>query len=256
MWNVSNPEAVGPVARDALADNRADNHPVSEPVTKIHRPLAGALLALCASATFAARSIAPPVLSDETSITHQTGAHLAMAMWFPREMFEKAISGKKDQAAARKFLASLNGYMVYGVLDVTLQPEGKGVVSVDRAALRASARLQLGDRPERTPLAEADLPPGARTTVNTMKPMMAAMLGSLGDAMEFMVFKDTDERGNPLAAPLGNTVVTLTFDQESFVWHLPLVSLLPPRVDATTGDTFPGDYDFSPFTGHPLETRR
>jgi hypothetical protein len=38
----------------------------------------------------------------------------------------------------------------------------------------------------------------------------------------------------------------------TFTWRLPLASLLPAKVDAKTGQEFPGNYLFNPYTGAPL----
>ncbi|MDE2136021.1 MAG: hypothetical protein KGJ68_01180, partial [Gammaproteobacteria bacterium] len=35
-------------------------------------------------------------------------------------------------------------------------------------------------------------------------------------------------------------------------YRLPLGSLLPPAIDAKTGESFPGNYHFNPFTGEKL----
>jgi hypothetical protein len=37
-----------------------------------------------------------------------------------------------------------------------------------------------------------------------------------------------------------------------FRYRLPLGSFLDPAVDVKTGETFPGNYHFNPFTGSPL----
>jgi hypothetical protein len=87
-----------------------------------------------------------------------------------------------------------------------------------------------------------------------MKPAMAANAGPLGQAMEFIVFPAKAD-GKPLidAAQAGTLQVTL-YDQ-TYKWRLPLGSVLPARVDAKTGEEFPGNYQFNPYTGDKLSTR-
>lgn len=225
-------------------------------MTRIQRTLVGVLLALGVSASFAGRSIAPPSFDDETTQTHQDDNHLAMALWLSTEMFSQQVTATMDAASAKEVVATLKGYAIFGIVDATLDSENANVAATDRERLRASARLQLGDRAPRAIVREADLPPNVLATVAVMKPVMAGMLGKFGNSMEFVVFNDADEHGNSLADPRGHLVATLTFDKETFAWHLPLLSLQPLRVDPATGDTFPADYDFSPFTGHKLETKK
>ena len=223
---------------------------------EIRRPLVGALLVLCTAASFASRSIVPPSFDDEMSQTHQDDAHLAMAMWLSTEMFKRAIADEMKPADVKMVVDSLKGYAIYAIVDATLDATQATVTSVDRARLRESARLQLGERAPRAIVREADLPTGVRAAVQAFKPMMAGMLGKFGDSMEFVVFSDTDDHGNSLADPHANLVASLSFDKEQFVWRLPLVSLQPLRVDPATGDTFPGDFDYSPFTGNKLTVQK
>lgn len=221
-----------------------------------HRMLVAAALALCAGAALASRSIAPPSLDDETTQTNQDsgGTHVSMAIWLPTEMFSQD-AGDLDPALVKQVGEALKGYVIIGIADVNVSASDGHVKPVDLAAMRASARLRLGDRAPRPILQGKDLPPAVGAAADVFKKMMANMIGKFGDSMEFVVFNDADEHGVSLADPHGSGTVTLAFDKESFVWRLPLVSVLPLRVDRATGDTFPGDYEFSPFTGHKLETK-
>jgi hypothetical protein len=221
---------------------------------EFRRPLVGVLLALCASASVASRSIAPPGFDDEMSQTHQDNAHLSMALWLSTAMFKRSVAGDMKPADVKMVVDALKGYAIFGILDVTLDGTQAAVNSADRATLRSSARLQLGARAPRAIVREADLPPGVRAAVQVFKPMMASMLGKFGDSMEFVVFNDADEHGNSLADPRGSLVASLSFDKESFAWRCrwSACGLQPLRSDPATGDTFPGDFDFSPFTGNKL----
>lgn len=225
-------------------------------MSRILRPLAAALLALCASSFFASRSIAPPTLDREAVQRHQDDKHMAMVMWFAPQFFEMSAAGKADPAQVRRMMAQLEGYAIFGILDVKLDTTSATVVPGDRDRMRASARLKLGDQAALIPVPDGDLPDDVRAMVRFMKPMIAGMLGQVGSAMEFVVFKDADEHGKSQMNVRAHTRAALDFDNDSFTWNLPSVSLLPTRVDPTTGDTFPGDFDYSPFTGHKLETSK
>ena len=220
------------------------------------RPLVATLLALCASASFASRSIAPPTLDREAVQRHQDDKHMAMAMWFAPQFFEMSAAGKSNPAAVRMMTAKLEGYAIFGILDVQLDSGMGGVVPGDRARMRASAVLKFGDHAPLTPVREEDQPDEVRAMLRLMKPLISGMLGQVGDAMEFVVFNDADEQGKSQMNVHAHTSAALDFDNDSFSWNLPAISSLPSRVDPTTGDTFPGDFDYSPFTGRKLETRR
>jgi hypothetical protein len=219
------------------------------------RALAAALLALGASASFASRSIAPPTFEDEALQRHQDDKHMALAMWFSTQFMQNA-AGHAGPDVARQIIAKLDGYAIFAILDVKLDTKLGTIVPGDRDQMRASAHLRLGDHAPLAIVREEDLPADVRGTVRIVKPVIANMLGKFGDAIELVVFKDADARGHSQMIPSANLHAWLDFDNESFAWNLPSISLLPPRVDTATGDAFPGDFEFSPFTGHKLETAK
>jgi hypothetical protein len=79
---------------------------------------------------------------------------------------------------------------------------------------------------------------------------MASMVGQLGENLEFVVFPATAAGKAVDAAKPGSFTVKL-YDQ-STTWRLPLGSLLPKRSDRKTGEQFPGNYNFNPYTGDKL----
>ena len=49
-------------------------------------------------------------------------------------------------------------------------------------------------------------------------------------------------------------MLEVTVAEKVFRYRLPLGSVLPPRFDPNTEETFPGNYNYSPFTGAKLTT--
>ena len=227
-------------------------------MVRFTRPLVATLLALCACASFASRSIAPPEFNKEMMQTShdQDGHRVALGFWLSTQMFRNSLAGQMKPEEIERVAHFLRGYAIYAIMDASLDGEDASIVPFDRGRMRASARLRLGDRAPRAPIPESELPKGVRAATQVLKPLMTGMLGKFGDAMEFVVFDDADEHGDSMADPRARLPVTLSFDQESFTWRLPLVSLQPVRVDPETGDTFPSDFDFNPFTGTRLEGRK
>jgi hypothetical protein len=86
-----------------------------------------------------------------------------------------------------------------------------------------------------------------------MKPVLTNMLGPMGQATEFVVFSGRDPDGQPYANPRGNGFLTFYLAAKEFQFRLPLGALMPPQYDATTGEEFPGNYLYSPFTGKKLQ---
>ena len=90
--------------------------------------------------------------------------------------------------------------------------------------------------------------------ISTMKPVMAGMLGQFGKALEFIVYTNVQGGRKILSAKSKGEFDYRLYDQ-TFHWKLPLGSLLPDKVDPETGETFPGDYVFSPYTGRKLKEK-
>jgi hypothetical protein len=72
--------------------------------------------------------------------------------------------------------------------------------------------------------------------------------------MEFVVYPGKDGDKTLADATRPGDIAT-TFYGETYHWHLPLGSLLPPKVDKSTGERFPGNYLYSPYTGKKLDDK-
>jgi hypothetical protein len=88
-----------------------------------------------------------------------------------------------------------------------------------------------------------------------MRPLLANMMGAMGQHMEFLVFPNTDKDGHLLADPRHDGSLTLHLGQVAMRYRLPIGSILPPALDPKTGESFPGSYHFNPYTGGALVQR-
>jgi hypothetical protein len=61
--------------------------------------------------------------------------------------------------------------------------------------------------------------------------------------------------GKPLIDALQTGSVQVSLYDQTYRFRTPLGSLLPVKVDAKTGEEFPGNYSFNPFTGEKLNLR-
>jgi hypothetical protein len=81
------------------------------------------------------------------------------------------------------------------------------------------------------------------------------MMGNMGQHLEFMVFPGLDSAKRPIADPKSEGSLTVHVGDVPLRYRLPLASLLPPAWDAKTGESFPGNYHFNPYTGNKLVAR-
>jgi hypothetical protein len=77
------------------------------------------------------------------------------------------------------------------------------------------------------------------------------MAGQVGQSLELVIYPAKVDGKLVVDASQSGTL-QLKLYEETFKWRLPLGSLLPAKVDAKTGESFPGNYQFNPFTGNKL----
>ena len=53
--------------------------------------------------------------------------------------------------------------------------------------------------------------------------------------------------------PLSEGRIQVITSRRAYPFRTPLGSVLPPRLDASTGESFPGDYHYNPYTGGALK---
>jgi hypothetical protein len=81
------------------------------------------------------------------------------------------------------------------------------------------------------------------------------MMGAMGQHLEILVFPSVDKAGHPIADPKSDGSLTVHLGNIALHYRLPLGSILPPSVDPKTGESFPGNYHFNPYTGDKLVER-
>lgn len=192
-------------------------------------------------------------LVNDTQRMHQEGARLTLVWWIPNEYWEASAKGSAQSSPQqlKQLLALVDRYVIVAVVDGELGSLGS-VKTRPLEAIVASIQLIAPGGARFPPLGEDQLSPDLRTFFQVMKPMLANMLGQVGKGLEFVAFDGRRPGGGRLLDPRREESFSITFDGRRHDWRLPLGSLLPPAVDAKTGERFPGNYRFNPYTGDPL----
>ena len=182
--------------------------------------------------------------------------NMKLAFWLPPEFFVATMPGGAADTQRKQIQAMLDGVVLVLAADADLGAMG-AIMPRSRADLLAAARLSIGNGTELTPIPDKELRGDLKNLCDVMKPLFKNMLGALGEAVEPIAFKVPSKEfahSNELATSQGR--LTLKLNGEAPTWRLPLGSLLPPAVDTETGDEFPGDYRFSPYSGRPLTPKK
>lgn len=103
------------------------------------------------------------------------------------------------------------------------------------------------------PLPADGLPAQLTATLDMVRPLLASVMGPLGSHLHFVVFPGRDAAGTRLVDPLDSGRLGVKTQVATYAFRLPLGSLLPPLHDPATGEAFPGDYQYNPYTGAPLQ---
>jgi hypothetical protein len=219
--------------------------------TSAARILACAALSVFFLGTSAARATDMQQLVQETQQMSHESEHLTLVWWIPQEFWEASlISNPNVTPAARKqMLSALEDYQIVALFRARAGINGLTEVPPKEEML-ANAHFDLNGKAVE-PLDVAKIGVGAQTLVATLKPLLGGMLGQLGQGMQLVVYPSKLD-GKRLIDPNKPGGFQYTLYNQSFHWRLPLASLLPKKLDPSTKEEFPGNFDFNPYTGAKL----
>lgn len=209
------------------------------------------LLGLCALPGAAGAASVEEIVRDTQRVTVADGK-MSMVWWIPLEFWAETVRENPvltDEVRA-EIIAMMADYTVLALLRADVTPDSMDNVQ-PKDALMKNTRFDYGGK-SLQPLPEDQVSPAAAGVIAQLKPMLAEAVGQVGEAVDFIVYPAAVDEKVLVDAGLPGSV-TVTFYGESFIWRLPLASLLPPRKDKATGETFPGNYEYNPFTGKKLD---
>jgi hypothetical protein len=178
--------------------------------------------------------------------------HLTLVLWMPEQYWKASLQSNDrltDKAKA-EFVEALRPYTMVAVVDADVGFGGAFTFS-SLDTVREIVKIEDSAGNTYAPLDPQTVSGSIKNLLQAMKPILANAMGSLGSNLEIMLFP-ADGRNGPIADPIREGFFTVRVSDLRFRYRLPLGSLLPPMVDTRTGDTFPGNYHFNPFTGAKL----
>jgi hypothetical protein len=202
-----------------------------------------------------ADSIDNSELMHDLTLTRSEAGKLTMTMWLPEAFWVTQFKhrGSLSDHGIQEYLAVVRPYTLIAVLDAQL-----GITSyrfTEPAALSAAVTLEDSHGERYAPLPAESVSDEIRNMIQIFRPIMANMMGAMGQHMEFLVFPSLDKSGRPIADPKSNGVLIAHVGDVAMRYRLPLGSLLVPALDRKTGESFPGSYHYNPFTGDKLVPR-
>jgi hypothetical protein len=208
--------------------------------------------ALCSSAFAEDEVVEIGKFAQELQRIENVGGNFRMIWWVPTEYWEESFKQtpmSREQKDA--FLNALNDYLVVAIIDGKISPLGS-LTPQSAEHVRKNVTVQADDGKSLPPLGDNEIAPEAKNLLLVMKPVFGKMLGEFGKGMELVCFKGKDDTGARLLDPRKKGQLLVTYGGKEYKWRLPLGSLLPPKYDAESGEKFPGNFLFSPYTGAKL----
>lgn len=194
-------------------------------------------------------------LLKDTQISGGADDDVDIVWWIPEEFWVASFQADQSmtEKQKREFVALLEPYTLIAVVHGKFSVVGS-IAYRDEAEVRSSISLTGTDGVRYLPLAPEKTSDEAQMLLQIMRPMLSNAMGKLGENMHFFLFPSKSAQGKRIADASQTGVLTVNSGTTTAKYRLPLGSVMPPRFDVTTGEKFPGNYLFNPYTGAKLET--
>ena len=193
------------------------------------------------------------IKETQKAIKIADGGEVIFIWWTPTEYWE--LSFKNDpyvtSSFVNKFMQIMESYSIFAMHHGKMSPLGS-ITSKSKEEITNKISITLEDSTQLYPLSENEITEDIKNYMMFIKPWFSKVLGNIGDGTEFIVFNNRKSYNKLYIDPKTRNSFSVNYDSLSFTWRLPLGSLLPNKFDPETKETFPGNYNFNPFTGNEL----
>lgn len=192
-------------------------------------------------------------LTNETQKMLPDADRVTLVWWIPDEYWEEvsAQNPQLSKAQVAAFINILSPYTLFVVVDGKIGALG-GVTYKSEETLRATIQLVDAQGNSYRPLPAQSLNPDMKSLLSIMKPMLANMLGQMGENMNFIVFPSKSKTGQRIIEARREGSFTIKLAETTFKWRSPLGSLLPPKTCPVDDEQFSGAWNYCPWHGAKL----
>jgi hypothetical protein len=190
---------------------------------------------------------------QETQKMSRAPDEMTLVWWLPEQFWQASMAQDPTVTKAQvdQFLETIRPYTMIAVVDGRIGAFG-GVTYKSEEAVRTSVKIKDDKGWSYTPLSESEVDPDTKNLLQILKPIIANLLGPMGQNMHFILFQSKTKDGRSIADATGEGMLNIVVAEKEFKYRLPLGSVLPPKYDPKTGEKFPGNYTYNPFTGSKL----
>lgn len=183
--------------------------------------------------------------------------YAGIVWWVPVEFWEASAQSRgTDSTEAAEQFKPLRQYTLVAVAVGKIG--GFGITWTATQEVRKNVALRAGGV-EYSPVETDKVNAEAQLLATILRPLLANIIGPVGQNMEFMFFPATNKEGGLLADARKKgefTVVLkgLAGEPESlYEWRLPLTSLSPPKVCPVDQERMQANWKFCPWHGVKLD---
>jgi hypothetical protein len=181
---------------------------------------------------------------------------MTLVWWLPEEYWRATLNQDPTVTAAEtaELLEVLKPYNLFVVVDGKIGSLG-GVKYRPEEEIRKSVRVidKLGNSYE--PITEDKIDADTKNFLSIMKPVLANILGPLGQNMQFYLFPAMNKEGKLIIQATAEGSFTFKLGTSDFKWKLPLGSLLATKFCPVDGEEVNGAWKFCPWHGDLLKVK-
>lgn len=190
-------------------------------------------------------------LISETQFMSDDPDLMRMVWYIPVEYWEATFSNDPSISddEVKEIIDILDDYELFFVIDGVIGTFGN-VRYQPRSEIKRNLRLHAPSG-EYYPLDDNEINGDAKSMMTIMSPILASMMGTMGENMQFFFFKGKN-KNKRLINPTGNESFKVQVASEMFEFNLPLASLLPPKFCPEDNAKMKGTWIYCPFHGTTL----
>ena len=193
-------------------------------------------------------------LTEETQQLSDSPDKIRLVWWIPTDFWEAVFSQDatipKEEANA--MLNNFEKYTMIATIDGDIDADGN-IKYISENSIFNKLKVIDDEQQEFTPLTEDQIDIDTKRLITIMKPLLANMLGKLGENMHFFLFQKPDNPMDRIVNPKNKEKFIVKLNKEQFEWQLPLGSLLKPKKCPVDQKVLDGAWTFCPYHGKRLQ---
>jgi hypothetical protein len=189
----------------------------------------------------------------ETQQTSQSPGAMTIVWWIPEAFLRATLASNPNMTKEKSeaFMKPLRSYIIMLVIDAKVGPLA-GLTYTPTSELATEVRVKDHAGSLYPPVDPTRINSDSQNFIAILKPVMASMLGPMGQNMNFFLFPSSGKDGAAIADESKEGVFYLEVGKKEFHWRLPLGSILPHKTCPVCKESLSGAYRYCPYDGAKL----